>query len=89
LALRRQGVAILLVSSKLEEVQGLSDRLAVLYEGSFIDVVDPEETTEETLGLLMAGERPGRDTAASDGAKRGSERATPTGPIEKSDGEQA
>ncbi|QKG94042.1 ABC transporter ATP-binding protein [Halorubrum sp. SS7] len=59
LELRRQGVAVLLVSSKLEEVQGLSDRLAVIYEGEFIDVVDPDETTEEELGLLMAGERPG------------------------------
>ena len=54
-------MAILLVSSKLEEVQGLSDRLAVVYEGEFIDVVDPDETTEEELGLLMAGERPGED----------------------------
>mgnify|MGYP006271851445 CR=1 FL=1 len=60
LELRRQGVAVLLVSSKLEEVQGLSDRLAVIYEGEFVDVVDPDETTEEELGLLMAGERPDR-----------------------------
>jgi simple sugar transport system ATP-binding protein len=58
LELRKQGVAILLVSSKLEEVQGLSDRLAVAYEGEFVDVVDPDETTEEELGLLMAGEQP-------------------------------
>ncbi|MFA1611214.1 ABC transporter ATP-binding protein [Halobellus rubicundus] len=65
LELRRQGVAVLLVSSKLEEVQGLSDRLAVVYEGEFIDVVDPAKTTEEELGLLMAGERPDeRDRAA-------------------------
>ena len=66
LELRRQGVAILLVSSKLEEVQGLSDRLAVIYEGEFIDVVDRDETTEEELGLLMAGERPGGDAGESD-----------------------
>ncbi|WP_336023205.1 ABC transporter ATP-binding protein [Halobellus salinisoli] len=58
LELRKEGVAILLVSSKLEEVQGLSDRLAVMYEGEFMDVVDPSATTEEELGLLMAGERP-------------------------------
>jgi len=56
--LRSQGVAVLLVSSKLEEVQALSDRLAVVYEGEFVDTVDPDETTEEELGLLMAGERP-------------------------------
>jgi simple sugar transport system ATP-binding protein len=58
LELRQSGVAILLISSKLEEVQGLSDRLAVMYEGEFIDVVDPETTTESELGLLMAGQRP-------------------------------
>jgi len=68
LELRRQGVAVLLVSSKLEEVQGLSDRMGVVYEGEFIDVVDPKETTEEELGLLMAGERPGGgdETEATD-----------------------
>ncbi|RLM53587.1 ABC transporter ATP-binding protein [Halobellus sp. Atlit-31R] len=63
LELRQQGVAILLVSSKLEEVQGLSDRLGVIYEGEFIDVVDPDETTEEELGLLMAGEHPDENDA--------------------------
>jgi len=73
LELRAQGVSILLVSSKLEEVQALSDRLAVIYEGSFVDTVDPDAVTEEELGLLMAGERPdsaddsagARDTAAA------------------------
>jgi simple sugar transport system ATP-binding protein len=84
LELRERGVAIVLVSSKLEEVQGLSDRLAVMYEGEFIDVVDPGETTEEELGLLMAGERPteggtgGREQQAEPGstdAPNGGERA--------------
>ncbi|MFB6234897.1 MAG: ABC transporter ATP-binding protein [Halopenitus sp.] len=56
LELREQGTAILLVSSKLEEVQGLSDRLAVMHEGSFSGIVDPGTVTEEQLGLLMAGE---------------------------------
>ncbi|MXV62441.1 ATP-binding cassette domain-containing protein [Natronorubrum sp. JWXQ-INN-674] len=58
LDLRREGVAILLVSSKLDEVRSLSDRLAVIYEGQFMDVTDPDDLTEEELGLLMAGERP-------------------------------
>ena len=55
LDLRAEGVAVLLVSSKLEEVQSLSDRLAVMYEGEVVDTVDPATTTEEELGLLMAG----------------------------------
>jgi simple sugar transport system ATP-binding protein len=58
LDLRSEGRAVLLVSSKLEEVQQLSDWLAVMYEGEIMDVVDPESVTEEEIGLLMAGERP-------------------------------
>ena len=84
LELRRQGVAILLVSSKLEEVQGLSDRLAVIYEGEFIDVVDPDETTEEELGLLMAGERPAADEPTAAG-----ERAADGGPDTEDGGPEA
>ncbi|MFB6252986.1 MAG: ABC transporter ATP-binding protein [Halobacteriaceae archaeon] len=55
---RREDEAILLISSKLDELQQLSDRLAVMYEGEFVDVVDPETVTEQELGLLMAGEQP-------------------------------
>ncbi|WP_144900806.1 ABC transporter ATP-binding protein [Halobellus captivus] len=66
LELRAQGVAVLLISSKLEEVQGLSDRLAVMYEGEFMDVVDPATTTEEQLGLLMAGEHPDERATGSE-----------------------
>ncbi|WP_224450580.1 ABC transporter ATP-binding protein [Haloprofundus salilacus] len=53
--MRDEGVALLVVSSKLDEVQKLSDRIAVMYEGEFVDVVDPETVTEQELGLLMAG----------------------------------
>jgi len=72
LELREQGVAVLLVSSKLEEVRGLADRLAVIYEGELMDVLDPEATTEEEIGLLMAGERPESEgqTAVADGEGR-------------------
>ena len=58
LDLRSDGVGVLLVSSKLEEVRGLSDRLAVMHDGELVAVVDPESVTEEELGLLMAGEYP-------------------------------
>ncbi|MEY7851964.1 ABC transporter ATP-binding protein [Natrarchaeobius sp. A-rgal3] len=53
--LREEGLAIVVVSSKLEEIQKLSDQIAVMYEGEFVDVVDPERVTEEELGLLMTG----------------------------------
>ena len=66
--MRDEGTGILLVSSKLDEVQALSDRLAVMYEGEFMAVVDPSEVTEEDLGLLMAGEYPDQFGEFSDRA---------------------
>jgi len=64
LDLRRDGAAVVLVSSKLDEVMQLSDRLAVMYEGDITAVVDPEAVTEEEVGLLMAGEQPGLGESA-------------------------
>jgi simple sugar transport system ATP-binding protein len=58
LDLRSEGAAVLLVSSKLDEVRSLSDRLGVMHDGELVEVVDPEKVTEEELGLLMAGEKP-------------------------------
>jgi len=66
LDLRDEGKAVLLVSSKLDEVTSLSDRLAVMYEGELVDEVDPDEVTDEELGLLMAGQHP--DAGDSEGA---------------------
>jgi simple sugar transport system ATP-binding protein len=58
LQLRSKGVGVLLVSSKLEEVLGLSDRLAVMHDGQLMAVVDPASITEREVGLLMGGEIP-------------------------------
>ncbi|MBI3098626.1 MAG: ABC transporter ATP-binding protein [Planctomycetes bacterium] len=52
---RSTGAAILLVSSDLSELLALSDRIAVMYEGSVVATLDPAKTTEEELGLYMAG----------------------------------
>ncbi|MGG2058345.1 ABC transporter ATP-binding protein [Priestia megaterium] len=52
---RDKGRAVLLVSLELDEVMNLSDRIAVIYEGEIVDIVDPKETNEQELGLLMAG----------------------------------
>lgn len=54
---RQNGLAILLISEDLDEVMGLSDRIAVIYEGQIMGVVDAAEATPEQLGLLMAGVR--------------------------------
>lgn len=52
---RDQGKAILLVSFELDEIMNVSDRIAVIYEGKIVAIVNPKETTEQELGLLMAG----------------------------------
>jgi len=52
---RDQGVAVLIVSSELDEVLALGDRIAVMYRGRIVDVLAAEEATRELLGLLMAG----------------------------------
>ncbi|WP_199426044.1 ABC transporter ATP-binding protein [Thermaerobacillus caldiproteolyticus] len=54
---RDQGKAVLLVSFELDEVMNVSDRIAVIYEGKIVAIVDPKETTEQELGLLMAGSK--------------------------------
>ncbi|MCB9160693.1 MAG: ABC transporter ATP-binding protein [Caldilineaceae bacterium] len=62
-AKRDEGVAVLLVSSELDEIMALSDRIAVMYKGEIIDIVPRAEATREGLGLLMAGVHP-RDAVA-------------------------
>jgi len=52
---RDHGKAVLLISFELDEVMNVSDRIAVISDGKIIDIVNPEETTESELGLLMAG----------------------------------
>jgi simple sugar transport system ATP-binding protein len=51
------GVGILLVSEDLEEVRALADRVAVIYEGSIMAVLDSQDATVDRLGLLMGGSR--------------------------------
>jgi general nucleoside transport system ATP-binding protein len=58
-ALRDSGCAVLLVSAELEEVTGLADRLLVLHDGHVAGEVDPQQASQEQIGLLMTGGRPG------------------------------
>jgi ABC-type uncharacterized transport system ATPase subunit len=55
LALRDEGKAILLVSVELDEIMGLSDRIAVMFDGNIMGERLPDQTNENELGLLMAG----------------------------------
>jgi simple sugar transport system ATP-binding protein len=52
---RAAGTATLLISEDLDEVRILSDRVAVMYEGRIIGVLDRAEASVERLGLMMAG----------------------------------
>lgn len=52
---RDEGTGVLVVSSELDEILALSDRIAVMYKGQIMDVLDAKKATKEDLGLLMAG----------------------------------
>ncbi len=52
---RARGAAVLLISSELDEITALSDRIAVMFEGRVVATLSAAEATEERLGLLMAG----------------------------------
>ncbi|HKY67503.1 MAG TPA: ABC transporter ATP-binding protein [Acidimicrobiales bacterium] len=54
-AKRDEGVAVLLNSSELDEVLALADRIAVIYRGRIVGVVDRADANREVIGLLMAG----------------------------------
>ncbi len=55
---RDEGCAILLISTELDEILGLSDRIAVMYRGEIVETLDASQATKEGLGLLMAGVKP-------------------------------
>ncbi len=52
---REKGVAILLISTELEELFALCDRILVMYEGRLVGELPPDRARLEELGLMMAG----------------------------------
>ena len=54
---RDSGIPVIVVSTELDEVDALADRIAVMYRGGIVGIV-PGGTDRETLGIMMAGERP-------------------------------
>ncbi len=54
---RDAGVGVLLISTELDEILALSDRIAVMYEGQIVGVVDAEGVDVKDIGLMMAGQR--------------------------------
>jgi simple sugar transport system ATP-binding protein len=55
---RTKGTATLLISEDLDEILALADRIAVIYEGEIVGIVDRAKASIAELGLMMAGVRP-------------------------------
>lgn len=55
---RDEGDAVLLVSTELDEIMELSDRIAVMFGGRIVEVIDIKDASKEMVGLLMAGIHP-------------------------------
>lgn len=54
---RDEGKAVLIISYDLNEVFTISDRIMVMFEGENVGILNPDETTQETLGLYMSGSK--------------------------------
>jgi general nucleoside transport system ATP-binding protein len=56
-ATRDAGIPVIVVSTELDEVTALADRIAVMFRGKIVGIV-PGDTPRDVLGLMMAGEAP-------------------------------
>jgi ABC-type uncharacterized transport system ATPase subunit len=56
---RDKGRAVLLVSLEMQEVLNVADRIAVIYEGEIVRIVDADKTNENEIGLMMSGSKKG------------------------------
>ena len=54
---RDAGLAVLLISTELDEILALGDRIAVMYEGRIVGVVEAKDADVNRIGLMMAGAR--------------------------------
>ena len=61
---RDAGAAILIVSTELDEILAVGDRIAVMYDGRIVGILEGEDATYENLGLLMGGATFGTGEAA-------------------------
>ena len=71
-AQRDEGVAVMIVSSELDEIYALADRIAVMYEGQIVAFCPPT-ISEQDLGLLMAGSGTAESSAPDSEGEPGSE----------------
>ena len=55
---REAGRGVLLISEDLDEIRALSDRIAVIYEGVIVGIVERDSATVQEIGLMMSGAKP-------------------------------
>jgi ABC-type uncharacterized transport system ATPase subunit len=65
LAQRSEGTAILLISEDLDEILALADRVAVIYEGELLGIVESETADIHEIGMMMTGTRPAQAPEAA------------------------
>ena len=75
IAKRDEGTGVLLVSSELDEILALSDRIAVMYRGRIMEIIEASKATKEYLGLLMAGITPTQAAQAAPKAEKATKEA--------------
>ena len=56
--MRDEGVGVVVISAELDEILSLADRIAVMFRGEIVTVLDAKDATREKLGLWMAGSNP-------------------------------
>jgi len=54
-AAREANTGVLLISTELDEIMEMSDRIAVFFEGRIVGVLDSATATRERVGLMMVG----------------------------------
>ena len=64
---REQGMTIVIVSSELQELKSISDRIAIIREGRLVDILSPD-ASDADFGLAMSGIKPDDQLEKGDGA---------------------
>ena len=57
IAARDNGCAVLLISTELDEILTLSDRIGVIYEGALMGIIAQQHANTNEIGLMMAGSK--------------------------------
>ena len=65
---REQGMTIVMVSSELQELRSVSDRIAIVSEGKLVDILDPN-ASDADFGLAMSGIKPSEHKEKGEGVK--------------------